>query len=86
MYTPNADHPYSLPSFLRRPLKDNASSALAPPAWDLLDQDQLKFLFCVLDSNFVAVFALAFLHACEPRNGVEAARPGIIAACPFVAV
>lgn len=87
MYTPNADHPYSLPSFLRRPLNDSGSSSLAPPAWERLDHDQLKFLFCVLESSFVVLFALAFLHVCEFRNkGAQVVRPGTLVVLPSVIV
>lgn len=86
-YTPSADHPYSLESFLSRPLKESDSSAFAPPDWDLFDQDQLKFRFCVLENSLVVVLDVVVLHAREPRtNGVEADPAGILAAFPSVAV
>lgn len=74
-YTPTADHPYSRESFFKRPLKDSESSAFAPPAWARRDHDQLKFLFCVLDSNLPVEPVVAFLHMVLRNNGPDADHP-----------
>lgn len=77
IYTPTAHQPYSRESFFNRPLNDNDSSALPPLAWDLLDHDQLKFLFCVLSKTLPVKFVVPLLHACWlRRKGVDAAHPG----------
>lgn len=87
-YTPTADQPYSLESFFNRPLNDSDSSAWAPLPCDLLDHDQLKFLFCVLPSNLPGKVDVAFLHVCGPcRKGADAdhpAKPAVV--FPLVAV
>lgn len=76
MYTPNADHPYSRESFFNRPLRDSDSSVFAPPAWDLLDLDQLKFRFCVLESNRAVALVVVFLQTSGLRSkGEDAAHP-----------
>lgn len=84
-YTPTVAHPYSRDSFRNRPLRESDSSAFGPPDCDLLDHDQLKLRFCVLDSRFCVVVVL--LHACELRRNGDAVDPAARPAVrvPFVA-